>query len=266
MESRAHSKYVRAENGNVLQAAKLPLRETTTHRAGIWPRRNWVATETANKSLQRDFCNPEYVAGWKEYAGSLKHVNPSYEKMFQLSAMVLKAHEDKTFRGAMIASMSLPWGFAVNASEPNAGGYHLVWARDLYEIATGLLAAGDRAAAERALNYLLTVQQKPDGSFPQNSWLDGKAYWTALQLDENSYPLVLAWQLGRTDPDTWTKHLRPEAEFVIAHGPITEQERWEELNGYCLRLSQWKSPSLVCGPPTSPGRTTRTMTPIVISE
>ncbi len=240
-------KYVRAENGNVLQAAKLPSGNHYVIALAFGPDAT-AATETANKSLQRDFSqsSAEYVAGWKEYAGSLKHVNPSYEKMFQLSAMVLKAHDDKTFRGAMIASMSLPWGFAVNASEPNAGGYHLVWARDLYEIATGLLAAGDRAAARRALNYLLTVQQAPDGSFPQNSWLDGKAYWTALQLDENSYPLVLAWQLGRTDSDTWTKHLRSEAEFIIAHGPITEQERWEELNGYSPSTLAAEIAGLVC--------------------
>ena len=240
-------KYARAENGNILQAAKLPAGKHYVIALAFGPDAT-AAIETANKSLQRDFseASAEYVAGWKEYAGSLKRVNPNYEKMFQLSAMVLKAHEDKTYRGAMIASMSLPWGFAVNASEPNAGGYHLVWARDLYEIATGLLAAGDRAAAERALNYLLTVQQKPDGSFPQNSWLDGKPYWTALQLDENSYPLVLAWQLGRTDPDTWTKHLRPEAEFVIAHGPITEQERWEELKGYSPSTLAAEIAGLVC--------------------
>ena len=79
------------------------------------------------------------------------------------------------------------------------GGYHLVWARDLYEVATAFLAIGDRPAAERALNYLFETQQKPDGSFPQNSWLDGKPYWPSLQMDEVSYPLILAWQLGHTD-------------------------------------------------------------------
>jgi glucoamylase len=158
----------------------------------------------------------------------------------------LKAHEDKTYRGAMIASMSIPWGFAVKAGEPTVGGYHLIWARDLYEVATGLLAAGDRAAADRALNYLLTVQQKPEGDFPQNSWLDGKPYWTALQMDEVSYPLILAWQLGKTDADTWTKHLRPEAEFVVAHGPATQQERWEEVAGYSPSTMAAEIAGLVC--------------------
>ena len=240
-------KYVRAENGNVLQVAKLPSAKHFVLALGFGANAE-SAVATAKSSLQRDFAtvSGEYVSGWKEYAGGLRRVDPRYERMFQLSAMLLKAHEDKTYRGAMIASMSIPWGFSVKAAEPTVGGYHLVWARDLYEVATGLLAAGDRAAAERALNYLLTVQQKPDGSFPQNSWLDGKPYWTALQMDEVSYPLVLAWQLGRTDADTWTKHLRPEAEFIISHGPVTEQDRWEELKGYSPSTLAAEIAGLVC--------------------
>lgn len=240
-------KYTRAENGNVLQVAKLPGGQHVVLALGFG-KDAVAAVETARKSLSREFSavSAEYVAGWKEYVRGLRHVDSKYEGMFQLAAMVLKAHEDKTYRGAMIASMSVPWGFAVKASEPTVGGYHLVWARDLYEVATGLLAAGDRPAAERALNYLLTVQQKLDGSFPQNSWLDGKPYWTALQMDEVSYPLILAWQLGRTDGETWTKHLRPEAEFVVSHGPATEEERWEEVSGYSPSTMAAEIAGLVC--------------------
>lgn len=240
-------KSARAENGNVLQAAKLPDGRHAVLALGFG-KDAAAAVETARQSLSREFyaVSAEYVAGWKEYVKGLRQVDGKYERMFRLSAMVLKAHEDKTYRGAMIASMSVPWGFAVKASEPTVGGYHLVWARDLYEVATGLLAAGDRATAQRALNYLLTVQQKPDGSFPQNSWLDGKAYWTALQMDEVSYPLILAWQLGRTDAETWTKHLQPEAEFVISHGPGTEEERWEEVSGYSPSTMAAEIAGLVC--------------------
>ncbi|MGB7846277.1 MAG: glucan 1,4-alpha-glucosidase [Candidatus Acidiferrum sp.] len=240
-------KYPRAENGNILQVAKLPKANHFVLALGFGPDPA-AAVDTAKKSLQRDFSavSAEYVAGWKEYLRGLRHVNARYERMFELSAMVLKAHEDKTYRGAMIASMSVPWGFAVKASEPTVGGYHLVWARDLYEVATGMLAAGDRAAAERALNYLFTVQQKADGSYPQNSWLDGKPYWTALQMDELSYPLILAWQLGRTDAETWTKHVRPEAEFILSHGPITQQERWEEVQGYSPSTIAAEIAGLVC--------------------
>ena len=82
-----------------------------------------------------------------------------------------------------------------------SGPYHLVWSRDLYQVATAQLAAGDRAAAGRALDYLWTRQQKPDGCLPQNSNLDGTPHWTDLQLDEVADPILLAWQLGRSDAD-----------------------------------------------------------------
>jgi glucoamylase len=239
--------YDRAEKGNVLQAAKLGGANHYELALGFGAT-GAAAIEAAKKSLARKFAavSAEYVAGWKEYLKSLRKVDPRYASEFQLAAMVLKAHEDKTYRGAMIASMSIPWGMAVKADTPGVGGYHLVWARDLYEVASGLMAAGDRDAADRALSYLYTVQQEPDGRFPQNSWLDGKPYWTALQMDEISYPMVLAWQLGRTDADTWSKHVRPEAEFVMAHGPITQQERWEEVPGYSPSTIAAEIAGLVC--------------------
>ena len=98
-----------------------------------------------------------------------------------MAAMVLKGLEDKTFRGAVIASPSTPWGGGPNANEPNTTGYHAVWSRDLYHVATALDAIGDRAGANRLLDYLFNVQQKPDGSFPQNSWVDGRPMETACR-------------------------------------------------------------------------------------
>ncbi len=239
--------YVRAENGNVVQVADIPFIKHFTLGLGFGPTPS-VALENARTSLRRSFAavSADYVQGWTKYLGGLRHVSERYRSEFQLAAMVLKAHEDKTYPGAMIASMSIPWGFAVPSDKPNVGGYHLIWARDLYEVATGLMAAGDRAAAERALNYLLTVQQKPDGSFPQNSWLDGRPYWTALQMDEVSYPMILAWQLAKTDPGTWEHHIRPAAEFVVAHGPATQQERWEEVSGYSPSTIAAEIAGLVC--------------------
>ena len=240
-------KYDRAENGNVFHAAKLGGVGQYTLAMGFGPNPE-AAVDAAKKSLARKFSliRDEYVSGWREYVKGLRKVEPRYRDQFELAAMVLKAHEDKTYRGAMIASMSVPWGFAVKSEKPDVGGYHLVWARDLYEVATGLWAAGDRDAADRALTYLYTVQQQPDGHFPQNSWLDGKPYWIALQMDEQSYPMILAWQLGRTDADTWAKHVRPEAEFVLSHGPMTQQERWEEVSGYSPSTIAAEIAGLVC--------------------
>jgi enterochelin esterase-like enzyme len=163
-----------------------------------------------------------------------------------MAAMVLKAHEDKTYRGAMIASLSVPWGGGASANEPQVGGYHLVWSRDLYQVATAFYALGDKASADRALDYLFRVQQKPDGSFPQNSWLDGRPFWGSLQLDEVAYPLILAHELGRTDNETYVKHVRPAADFIVRHGPSTPQERWEEEDGYSPSTIAAEIAGLVC--------------------
>ena len=238
--------YTRAENGNVIQAAKLDGAHCTL--ALGFGATSASALENARASLKSGFSSisADYAKGWHDYASSLRHVDTRYAVPFRRAAMTLKAHEDKTFRGAMVASMSIPWGFAVKADARGVGGYHLIWARDLYEVATAMLVAGDRAAAERALDYLFNVQQKPDGSFPQNSWLDGKPYWTALQMDEISYPMILAWQLGKTDAATWQNHIRPEAEFVVAHGPATQQERWEEVSGYSPSTIAAEIAGLVC--------------------
>ena len=110
--------------------------------------------------------------------------------------MTLAASEDKTHRGAYVASPSMPWAFGQGLEKPSSV-YHLVWSRDLYQIATGLLAAGDSGGAGRSLDFLFDKQQTPDGCFPQNSNLDGSKRWENLQLDEVALPIVLAWQLGR---------------------------------------------------------------------
>ena len=99
-------------------------------------------------------------------------------------------------RGGFVAAPNRPWAWS-NSLQFLAV-YHAVWSRDLYQIATGLLAIGDDAAANRALDFLWNVQQRPDGSFPQNSRLDGTPVFGDLQMDEVAFPIVMAHQLGRT--------------------------------------------------------------------
>lgn len=239
--------YPRAVNGNVVQMAKIERPHQFTLVLSFADRLA-NAVESGAQTLAKGFqqCRAEYEKGWSGYIGTLRRVEPKYQAQFRMAAMVLKAHEDKTTRGAMVASLTVPWGGGPNANEPNVGGYHTVWARDLYQVATAFQALGDKAAAGRALDYLFKIQQKPDGSFPQNSWLDGRAAGGGLQMDQVAYPLILAYQLGRTDNETWVKHVRPAANFLVKHGPATPQERWEEESGYSPSTIAAEIAGLVC--------------------
>jgi glucoamylase len=246
-EGRVAKRYARAADGNVVQVARVKSNAPFTLALGFGKEAD-EALKNARDSLSRSFASvrDEYDSGWHAYLDSLRKVEVKYQKQFDMAAMVLKAHEDKTYRGAMVASLTVPWGGGENANEPNVGGYHTVWARDLYQVATAFYEIGDKETAKRALNYLFTVQQKPDGSFPQNSWLDGRPAGGGLQMDEVAYPLILAYQLGRMDNETWLKHVKPAADFIVRKGPITPQERWEEEAGYSPSTIAAEIAGLVC--------------------
>jgi glucoamylase len=248
--------YGRAANGNVVQTARvnfqLPLgavRPAARVTVVLGFGRNSVeAISNGQASVRKGFesARVEYEAGWHAYLQPLRRVEPKYQRQFNMAAMVLKGLEDKTYRGAMIASPSIPWGGGPNANEPTISGYHAVWARDLYHVATAFAAMGDRASANRALDYLFNVQQKPDGSFPQNSWVDGRPIGGGLQMDQVALPIVLAYQLERTDRTTWLKHIKPAADFIVRKGPFTGQDRWEEKPGYSPATIAAEIAGLVC--------------------
>ncbi|SDZ21583.1 glucoamylase [Geodermatophilus africanus] len=192
------------------------------------------AAQAADQALDRGFDSAlqAYTEGWHAYLDGLAPVPASaaqWRAEYQVSAMVIAASEDKTVRGGFVASPGRPWAWANELQHLPV--YHAVWSRDLYQHATALIAMGDVAAAERALDHLWTVQQRPDGSFPQNARLDGEPVFGGLQMDEVALPIVLAWQLGRTGPADWER-VRLSADFLVAEGPATEQERWENLGGW----------------------------------
>jgi glucoamylase len=160
---------------------------------------------------------------------------------------VLLAHEDKLFQGSLVASMSIPWG--ETKGDDDRGGYHLVWTRDLVQSATALLATGQTSTPFRALIWLAAIQ-RPDGSFPQNSWIDGTAYWSGLQLDEIAAPLLLAWRLykRRASLNLFNPRvmMMRTASYLILQGPVTCQERWEENAGYSPSTLATLIAALVC--------------------
>ncbi len=156
-------------------------------------------------------------------------------ELYQLSAAVLRTHEEKRFPGGIIASLSIPWGFA--KGDDDLGGYHLAWPRDLVEAAGALIAAGAHDDARRVLRYLQSTQEA-DGHWPQNMWLDGRPYWNGVQMDETALPVLLvdlAYREGVIDDDELSRlwpMVRRAAAFLICNGPVTPQDRWEEDAGY----------------------------------
>ncbi len=182
-----------------------------------------------------------YVRQWQR---SLAHPHFDFSRvtgdeghLYRLSRCVLLAHEDKLFQGALVASLCIPWG-ETKAHEEDRGGYHLVWPRDLVQSTTALLATGQTSTPLRALIWLAAIQE-PDGSFPQNCWIDGTPYWDGLQLDEIAAPILLAWRLYRHHREQVSTTLfSPRvmmvraAAYLVLRGPVTCQERWEENAGY----------------------------------
>lgn len=166
--------------------------------------------------------------------------------LFEHSVNLLLAHEDKTYPGAMIASLSIPWG--EDKGDEEVGGYHLVWTRDLVNCATALLAVGDLTTPLRALIYL-AVSQREDGGFHQNFWIDGQPYWQGIQLDEVSFPIILAWRLheqgalGNLDPYPMVVRA---CGYLVREGPVTPQDRWEEASGYSPYTLAANIAALVC--------------------
>lgn len=205
------------------------------------------AKANARASLARGFAaiKHEYELGWQKYVATLPAID-KHQQQFNVAAMVLKGLEDKTIRGAVIASPSTPWGGGQKPHEPPVSGYHAVWARDLYHVATAFDAIGDRVTANRLLEYLFRVQQKRDGSFPQNSWIDGRLIGRGMQMDQVALPLVLAYQLGRKDHQSWLSHIKPAADFIVRNGPRTDQDRWEEKSGFSPSSLAAQIAGLVC--------------------
>jgi glucoamylase len=244
--------YVARQRGNVVQLGRtrltgLPGAQRLTLALGFATAPG-AATATAARALARGFAaaRQAYSAGWHRYLSSLRPVPESaarWRATYGVSAMVLAASEDKTFRGGFVAAPGRPWAWANSLQFLPV--YIAVWSRDLYQIATAMLAAGDTAAAHRALDYLWEVQQRPDGSFPQNSRLDGEPVFGGLQLDEVAFPIVLARQLDRTGAADWDR-VRRSADFIVANGPSTPQERWENIGGWSPATIAAEIAGLVC--------------------
>jgi glucoamylase len=244
--------------GNVVQAARTPLTGRRGHRTMVlaigFGADRAAASGAAAASLARRFDRSlaRYALGWVAYLAKLRQPpqsvrnDPALRKLYRQSLLVLAASEDKQNRGASVASPTMPWTWGTLTIEKTetSGPYHLVWPRDLYHVATAQEVAGDGAAARRLLDFLWRVQ-KADGSFWQNTEVDGREHWTTEQLDETALPIVLAWWLHRRGAADWT-HVRAAADYIVANGPQSDQERWENQSGWSPNTIGAEIAGLIC--------------------
>jgi glucoamylase len=240
--------FTEAPKGHVVLTAQLRLRHgRSTDLALGFAQNQQDALHTAGAAVGERFGHAwrHYESQWLRYDGRLRRPSStlgfSAIRAYYESVNVVKASEDKQFPGAIAAGLASPWGQAVpagnlsNGKPTYFGSYREVFARDLYEAFAGLLVAGDIASAREAARFLFERQQQPDGSMPRNSLLNGKVApdTGGLQLDETSYPILMAWQSGLAGDGTlYRQHVVPAADFLVAHGPSDGVERWEEQSGY----------------------------------
>ncbi len=234
--------YQRAENGNVALTGEVDLVASAgffTLALGFGLNANEAGQRVRSSMLAGfELSHDEYVRQWQGWQSTLlPPPTPSTDgrDLYRTSTMVMRVHQEKRFLGGIIASLSVPWGFS--KGDNDLGGYHLLWPRDLVETAVGLLAAGAAADARLVLDYLHTIQEE-DGHWPQNTWLDGTPYWTAVQMDETALPILLVDQLRRYGKlsaaelaGAWPM-VRLAAGYLVRNGPVTQQDRWEEDPGY----------------------------------
>ena len=175
------------------------------------------------------------------------HVSEEDRALYLTSAAVLRTHADRTVPGAIVASLSIPWGNTRN----DLGGYHLVWSRDLVESAGRARRARRRPDGPSHAGLPRRHRRSPTARGCRTS---GSTGWRTGRASSSTRPptrILLAGALRRggaaemhgmagTDAAAF-EHLLTEdalehmiasaARFIARTGPVTGQDRWEEDGG-----------------------------------
>ena len=242
--------YQAALDGNIALTGGLDLSRGTEFTVGLafgTTRHDALSSLAQSLSIPFEQIRETFIRQWQRTSRRFAlAAGCGNSKLFERSVNLLLAHEDKAYPGAMIASLSIPWG--EEKSDEELGGYHLVWTRDMVKSVSALLAVGDLSTPLRSLIYL-AVSQREDGGFYQNFWIDGRPYWQGVQLDEVAFPVILAWRLWKHgalanfDP---YEMVRRACGFLIREGPVTAQDRWEEASGYSPSTLAVHITALIC--------------------
>jgi glucoamylase len=225
--------YTHADDGNVAAVGELAS-QTGALALAFGVTAEGVETLTRTTLAEGFECIRERVRGkWEQWGANWdppKGLKKQWRQQADHSTAVLKTCEDRLFPGAVVASLSIPWG----NSRDDLGGYHLVWPRDSAESAFGMISVGDFREARQLAAYLIATQQ-PDGHWTQNFFPNGRSYWTGVQLDQTSLPIVLVAKLIELN-ELGELHgikemVRRAVQFLVRAGPVTPQDRWEENEG-----------------------------------
>ena len=242
--------------GHIVQVAQIPVAatgSTTFTLALAFDPSQSAAISDAAASLATGFNSLEgsFEQGWHSWLAGLNSPPASVtgsaqlQQQYYVSLMEVKADEDKTYTGGFVAAPNDPWGTSVSANSGGDHGYHAVWTRDEYQMASALLAAGDATDANAALQYIFTYEEESNGAVKQNTFLNGNTVFGSLQMDEVADPIILAWQLGATNSADWG-HIQALANYLVSNGPTTPEERWEEAGGYSPATIAAEIAGLIC--------------------
>jgi len=217
-----------------------------------------AALGEADGALDRGFetARADYTDTWSSFLSEVELPDSVADddvlaNQYRFALMCLLAVEDKTYHGASIASPSVPWGEAVTADRSKGYGYNFVWSRDLYQVFSAFETIGAMDIARQQLEYIYEYQQDDEGFIPQNTYINGITRWGGEQMDNISFPQVMAYHLaehgiGFDDAAFDYENVRRSADYVARHGPATAQERWEEESGYSPSSIAAEIAGLVC--------------------
>jgi glucoamylase len=229
--------YQKAGPGSVALLAEIDLENSSQEESVIiaigFGFTSYEAGHNAHASLLDGFQSAKdcYIKEWQEWDQKIveQYTQEIKGKYIKQSLMEIRLSESKGFPGAIIASLSIPWG----PSRSSLGGYHIVWPRDLVESAGVFLALKAKEETVRILNYLMAIQES-DGKWMQNTWLDGEPYEKATQMDQISLPMLLIDScmnekfINLERLNRYWPMIKNAAAFLISQGPFTQQGRWEE--------------------------------------
>ena len=195
------------------------------------------AAATAGRSLDGGFATRRRrptPTGWHGYLDGLDRAPRSVARrrdlrtQYNVAAMTLKAHEDKTYRGANIASLTHPVGRGDQRRRGRRG-------RLPPRLGARPVPGRDRAARRRRprrgeprrWTTCSTCSRSPTARSRRTRCSTARP--TGAACSSTRSPSRSCWpgSSGARDAGTWA-HVKKAADFLVARGPPTPQERWEE--------------------------------------